>query len=293
MNCGRSHFDLPDAGGLCEHTQPMCPFSATQISGLEWEKREQRARELAEKNAAARELLSFYAAVLRFQKDVFTDAAQRFRLAPDRPLRAQLDLDFAVSYTPQLCKLAEDRGPQALGEAGRRIAEAHNTYLRDLLNAVASTPLYDPANVEQFFARAVLQPYAEALARQMPAPLGYSGSACAFCDGAPQAAVLRPEGDGGKRFLLCSFCLREWEFRRLICAWCGEEDHQKLPCFATDEMPYMTVFACDTCRHYLKAVDLTQSGLPVPLVDEVAAAPLDLWAAEQGYIKTVVNLMGM
>ena len=55
----------------------------------------------------------------------------------------------------------------------------------------------------------------------------------------------------------------------------------------------MMVFACDTCKHYLKAVDLTVTGLAVPLVDEVAAAPLDIWAVQQGYAKTVPNLMGM
>jgi len=34
--------------------------------------------------------------------------------------------------------------------------------------------------------------------------------------------VLRPEGDSGKRFLVCSFCSLEWEFRRILCANCGE-----------------------------------------------------------------------
>jgi formate dehydrogenase maturation protein FdhE len=33
-------------------------------------------------------------------------------------------------------------------------------------------------------------------------------------------------------------------------------------------------------------------GLAVPLVDEVASVPLDLWAAEHGYKKLEANLMG-
>lgn len=271
----------------------MCAMSGTQNSVLEWERREERALELAEGNSAASELLTFYGAVLSSQKDVFLDAAPRFRFEPDRPLRAQLNLEFAAEYVGDICDLAEKRGPRTLGETARQLRGSGDTHLRELLNAIASNPLYDPGNVEQFFARTVLQPYAEALAQQMPAPLGYAGSACPFCDGAPQLAVLRPEGDGGKRFLLCSLCLREWEFRRLICAWCGEEDHHKLPRYGTSELPHITVFACETCKHYLKAVDLTQSGLAVPLVDELAAASLDLWATEQGYTKTVPNLMGM
>jgi FdhE protein len=268
-------------------------MSTMQTSGLEWEKREERAKELAETNAAARQLMQFYAAVLNLQRDVFEAAAQRFKLEPERPLRAQLDLEFAATWVGNFCKLAEKRGPGPLGEAGRELGRGPEERVRELLNAVASSPLYDPTNVGQFFARAVLQPYAEALAKQIPAAIGYQGSACPYCDGAPQVAVLRPEGDGGKRFLLCSFCLREWEFRRVICAWCGEEDHHKLPRFGADEVPHMTVFGCDTCKHYLKAVDMTVTGLAVPLVDEVAAAPLDLWAVQQGYTKTVMNLMGM
>jgi formate dehydrogenase maturation protein FdhE len=41
----------------------------------------------------------------------------------------------------------------------------------------------------------------------------------------------------------------------------------------------------------LKTVDLTKDGLAVPLVDEIAAIPLDLWAQEHGYTKLKTNLM--
>jgi len=271
----------------------MCAMSATQTSGRDWEKREQRAKELAEDNAAARELMQFYSAVLQLQREIFLAASQRFVLAADRPLRAQMDLDFAASWIGQACNVAEKHGPGALAATARNFRTVNIQRWRELLTSVASSPLYDPAEVEQFFARVVLQPYAEALAKQMPASIGYSGSACPYCDGAPQAAVLRPEGDGGKRFLLCSFCLQEWEFRRVVCPWCGETDHHKLPRFGSDELPHVNVFACDTCKHYVKAVDMTVTGFAVPLIHEVAAAPLDLWAAQQGYTKTVPNLMGM
>ena len=33
--------------------------------------------------------------------------------------------------------------------------------------------------------------------------------------------------------------------------------------------------------------------LAVPLIDEVAAAPLDLWIRERGYTKIEVNLLGV
>src|ERR1043166_3106024 len=51
---------------------------------------------------------------------------------------------------------------------------------------------------------------------------------CPSCGAKPVAAVLRPEGDGGKRFLLCSQCLTEWEFRRVVCVNC-EHSRKRLP----------------------------------------------------------------
>ena len=66
------------------------------------------------------------------------------------------------------------------------------------------------------------------------------------------AAVLRPEGDGGKRFLLCGLCFTEWEFRRLLCPNCGEEDKDKLPVYTAEEFPHIRVESCDTCRVYLE-----------------------------------------
>jgi len=40
---------------------------------------------------------------------------------------------------------------------------------------------------------------------------------------------------------------------------------------------------CDTCRTYLKTIDLTGNRLALPLVDDIASVALDLWAVEQGY----------
>ena len=59
---------------------------------------------------------------------------------------------------------------------------------------------------------------------------------CPFCNRKPAAGVLRQQGDGGRRSLLCGFCLTEWEFRRVICPGCGQEDHAKLPVYTADEL---------------------------------------------------------
>ncbi|HUK91878.1 MAG TPA: formate dehydrogenase accessory protein FdhE, partial [Blastocatellia bacterium] len=128
---------------------------------------------------------------------------------------------------------------------------------------------------------------------QLPKDSIYTSSVCPACGGLPQLTVLRPEGEGASRWLMCAFCLREWPFRRIICPGCGEEDKEKLPRYSAEECDYVHVEACETCKRYLKAVDMTVNGLAVPLIDEVALAVLDIWAGEHGYSKVIRNLIGL
>ena len=105
--------------------------------------------------------------------------------------------------------------------------------------------------------------------------------------------VLRGEGEGAKRSLICSLCSLEWEFRRILCPGCGEEAVDKLPVFTAGQFEHVRVEACDTCRTYIKSVDLTRNGLAVPIVDELATVPLNIWADEHGYLKLQPNLLGL
>jgi FdhE protein len=84
-----------------------------------------------------------------------------------------------------------------------------------------------------------------------------------------------------------------WPFRRVLCAQCGEEDEHRLGYYHSPAFDHLRVDACDTCRHYLKSVDLSRLGIAVPVVDEVAGAPLDLWALEHDYQKIELNLVGL
>ena len=165
--------------------------------------------------------------------------------------------------------------------------------LRDLVRRSAPNPTEgDPMHA--FYSRVLAQ--ADAVARTAgprPAAPAHGRRLCPCCNEKPVAAVLRPEGDGAKRFLLCGLCFTEWEFHRLLCPNCGEEDKDKLPVYTADEFPHIRVESCDTCKAYLKAIDLTKNGLAVPEVDEIASVVLDIWASEHGYTKLQTNLFGM
>ena len=139
-----------------------------------------------------------------------------------------------------------------------------------------------------------LQPYAECLAdRAEGTPGAGSLAVCPFCSAKPVVGLLRPEGDGGKRFLICSLCSAEWPFGRILCPACGEQNVEKLAVYTASQFPHVRVEACDTCRRYIKTVDLTKNGHAVPIVDELATIPLNLWAEEHQYTKLQPNLLGI
>ncbi|MGC2111161.1 MAG: formate dehydrogenase accessory protein FdhE [Candidatus Korobacteraceae bacterium] len=255
----------------------------------DWTKRIRRAGELAERFPHAAEVLTFYRQVLELQQTISAAIASACPASPPGlTFREQLKASVVLPHLPALLSLMEKHGPSTLAKQAREIGRGSADQQIDVIERELTAP-----GSESFFARVLLQPYAEQLtSTHPPQPPGSAGSTCPLCGGRPQVAVLRPEGDGGKRFLLCSFCLTEWEFRRILCPVCGEEDYAKLPRYSAEDLIAVRVEACDTCHYYLKSVDMTIDGLAVPMVDEVATASLDLWASGHGYKKAELNIMG-
>ena len=258
-----------------------------------WSAQLQRADHLAIKNEATRELLTFYAKLLRAQKGIYERLRSLKGWLPSGLLEEDLRV-VRVSW-PELLRSVEESGPLALVDEAKTLLRADDVEVdRMLLEQWRA-----PADTS-FFAKAFLQPYARWLAetgaRPVDRDLGEGENHCPFCGGPPQLSFLQTRevtSESGNRELLCSTCLTSWLFRRVLCANCGEERPSKLGYFHSPEYDHVRVEACDTCKHYIKGVDLTRLGLAVPLVDEVAAAPLDLWAREHGYTKIELNLIGL
>jgi FdhE protein len=245
-----------------------------------WDQRIARAQELSEQHSSAAELLGFYARIAAFQKSFYDD------LQRTKPVAS---VDVVTPRMPGLLKLVADHGPIALAESANTCLN-HEPRWREILTANDTTEA-DPAEV--FFARALLQPYTEHLAGRADIALDGAKRTCPFCAEKPVVAVLRGEGDGAKRTLVCSLCSTEWDFRRLLCPGCGEENKDKLPVFTASDLNYVRVEACESCRTYIKAIDLTKNGLAVPVVDELAGVALDVWAEEEGYTKLMPNLLAL
>jgi formate dehydrogenase accessory protein FdhE len=119
---------------------------------------------------------------------------------------------------------------------------------------------------------------------------------CPNCGGLPQLSYFAVSGEAlvsGPRYLVCSRCANNWVFSRMTCAGCGESLGTKLPIYQEQErFPHVRVDGCQTCKTYLLTFDLRRETRAVPVVDEIAALPLDLFARDQGFTKITPNLMG-
>jgi FdhE protein len=239
-----------------------------------------RADELAGIYPAAGELLDFYRKLAEFQKRVSEDVAAR----------GETDVRGLVVHFPAFINLLAKEVPQALADS-RRAMHATAAQERLLIEQWEGPQNTEPA--ARFFGRVLLQPFAEYLASRGSIRVDGTPSNCPFCNARPLLAILRGEGDGGKRSLLCSLCSTEWPFRRVLCPCCGEENKDRLPIYVADDFDHVRVDACDTCRTYIKTVDLTKDGRAVPIVDEIATVVLDVWAEEHGYSKLEPNLLYM
>ena len=258
-----------------------------------WDSHIRRAEELASERSEAKELLTFYAKLLGAQKQVYEYLRSRKGWLPSG--RLEQDLTVVQPAMQNLLDTVQLNGPAPLADEARRLIEVSESEINELLLEYWRAP-----SDVQFFAKAFLQPYARWLAEISPKPayrnLESSENLCPFCAGKPQLSLLRiqdPDSEVGGRSLLCSTCLTAWTFKRVVCANCGEERPGKIGYFHTPQYDHVRVEACDSCKHYIKGIDLTRFGLAVPLVDEVAAAPLDLWARERGYTKIELNLVGL
>ena len=257
-----------------------------------WKKSIERADYLAGEASGSKELLIFYAQLLRAQEGIYEFFRSRRDWLPSGDL--ETDLPVVQSSMTELLETVARHGPASLASEAQGLLAEADIMAHKLMHH------WRNASDTQFFAKSILQPYARWLAETSTTPVGreLAGGerSCPFCGGHPQLSFLQSKesnAESGNRDLLCATCLSTWEFRRVVCANCGEERPAKLGYFHSPEFDHIRMEACDSCQHYIKGIDLTRLGLAVPLVDEIYASPLDLWAREHGYTKIELNLVGL
>jgi formate dehydrogenase accessory protein FdhE len=279
-----------------------------------WDRRIRRATELTSSYPFAAEGLRFYVRVATFQKSLYAEIQNALADSPktssNRPLRDELDLFLLLPHFAGFLSLIQQIAPAPLAQAAADLAQKGTAgwqhAIEDFWHAdpelaaavgdadhIRATDLYATTDSDRVLAWIFLQPYAEYLASHREiAIVDGTPSTCPLCGGKPIVGVLRSEGDGARKSLICMLCAHEWAFRRIYCPACGEEREPQMAFYSAPEIAHVRVDVCDSCHTYLKSVDLTKTGLAVAVVDDLATIPLDLWAREHGYEKLQLNLLG-
>jgi formate dehydrogenase accessory protein FdhE len=250
--------------------------------------RRERARDLGARFNFAQQPLALYLAVVDAQERAFE------RARADPPSRADL-ASFVVDVAlPGVMEAAVAAGTETLREA--TLLRFHEADLEGLIESWLDAD--ETSGTDTFLAKASTQPVLEALP-ELAAQLRTTDAGertCPRCGGLPQLAVFPETGEAlltAQRTLVCSRCANEWVMSRMTCASCGETSGAKMPILSdVDLFPHLRIDACEICRRYLITVDQRKDPRAVPIVDELAALPLDLVAAERGYTKIARNLMG-
>jgi len=186
-----------------------------------------------------------------------------------------------------------ERGPPALAEAARMRLDDDPDTARSRLRIYWEG---GPEAREDFLSRAILQPWVRILAvEHRPPDRPKRDGACPFCAGLPWMVTRRTEQDshGAQRNLCCALCGGEWPFLRIRCPGCGEDDPEKLPNFHDEARGAVRIEACDTCKRYVKSIDLTLDARPIAEVDDLVTVALDLWAQAEGYTRIEPGLAGI
>jgi FdhE protein len=249
--------------------------------------RRRRAAELAERYDFAREPLALYGAVAEAQERAFE------RAQVDRPAVDAL-ADYVVrAALPEVMGAVMSSGTETLREAV--LLRFHEGDLERMVTSWLRGESQDGTDV--FLARAAAAPVLEALPEIARAlPIAGEERFCPACSGSPQVSVFVDSGEAlvtGQRRLVCARCANEWVYPRMTCVACGETESSKLVVLADPEqLPHLRVDGCERCKRYIVSVDARLEGHAVPVVDEIAAIPLDIAAAERGFTKITPNLMG-
>jgi len=251
-----------------------------------WTDRRRRAHHLRDRHPFAAEVLTLYLALLDVQEPACAAAAG----TPPDAAR-----DIARELLPLVIDATAAAGPAKLAQSA--VARFHSADLDDVIDRWLRGA--EQSLVDRYLARAACAPVLEAMDQSALAvlcPGTRDARRCPRCGGPPQLGFFALSGEDlvtGPRHLVCARCAATWVHPRMVCAGCGEETSARLPIYSEAErFPHARIDACETCRRYLLAFDLRRDVETVPVVDELAALPLDLYARERGLQKVTPNLMG-
>jgi len=220
------------------------------------------------------------------------------KLAGGLPLvdfpEGKFDLEGPREYFVALLEIAHKRALKETGEIIKKVEDGELDYMEMVRKSFILQQDEDLSDNDEedgvfdllgFLVEESLRPALEVLSekyKDISAGSKWSEGYCPICGREPKISELREEG--GKRFLFCGQCGFEWQFRRIKCPFCGNEDQQTLAYFTIEEEEKYRVDVCNVCNKYIKTVDFRKTDKKPNLdVEDIATLHLDILADEEGY----------
>ena len=144
---------------------------------------------------------------------------------------------------------------------------------------------FDP-NILSFLLFYSLVPFYTSFTACLPADVDTSGwtkGNCPICYSKPIISKLRAED--GARILHCWLCSFEWEYPRLQCPYCENNEFNKLGYYYADEDSSRRASVCSECTKYIKTISLGDIvGDINSELENIFTLPLDYLAQRKGYM---------
>lgn len=205
------------------------------------------------------------------------------------------DFDFtpAKDYFLRLLEIAEKRALGETTEFIRQIREGEIDFdemIRNSFNVGSNEEFAldideDAVDLVELFVEESLRPALEDFAEKYGDIIRNSGwdeGYCPICGKEPKIGEIKGDEEG--RFLFCNQCGLEWNYHRIKCPFCGNEEQQTLAYFTVEGDERYRVDVCNVCKRYVKMVDFRDSGEKANLdVEDIATLHLDMLASEEGY----------
>jgi FdhE protein len=205
------------------------------------------------------------------------------------------DLTESKDYFLALLEIAEKRSPGETGEMARKIREGEISFNDLIYESFNPPPLEENAAVDEeeensydlveLFLEESLRPALEKVVQtygDVVRKSEWSEGYCPICGREPKIGEIRDEEE--TRYLYCNQCGFEWDYRRIKCPFCGNEEQQTLAYFTIEEDSRYRVDVCNECKRYIKIVDFRNTKEKANMdVEDIATLHLDMLANDEGY----------
>lgn len=144
-----------------------------------------------------------------------------------------------------------------------------------------------PEDLVTFFAIYLARPFREQTAGYLLDGLEKLNWFCGYCPVCGHWSALGHINlEEGHRTLWCLCCNTKWNFKRIQCAFCLNEDHEQLEIINPENEESYRIHVCKKCKRYLKEVrsNVEVKNFPFDKM-YLGTLPLDIIAREGGYIQ--------